>query len=223
MEIKQYFYALVRKWWLLAILVALGGLLSYLSVVLAPPMYKADSTLYIMNRSKVLTTGQTITSQDLVVSQLLVKQYTAVIYSRSVISAVAQALDNQSITEENILSMIGITSETDSNILTISAQWYDPVVAAEVANHTGQEFVNQIRKLTNSDNISILDEAVVPDTPVSNKKSLKVLIGLLAGFLIAAGSIYVMEYFDTTVRSVEDIEKSLGLRVIGIIPEHDIA
>jgi len=222
MEIRRYFEALIRKWWLIAILVGLGGLVSYLSVVLAPPMYKADTTLYIMNRSKVLTTGQSLSSQDLVVSQLLVKQYTGVIYSRSVIAAVAKALTNQNVAEADILSMISLTSETDSNILTISAQWYDPLVAAEVANNTGKEFVNQIGKLTNSENISILDEAAVPVLPVSNRISLKILLGFLAGLIIAAGSIYVMEYFDTTVRSAEDIEKGLGLRVIGIIPEYDI-
>jgi capsular polysaccharide biosynthesis protein len=222
MEIRRYFEALIRKWWLIAILVGLGGLVSYLSVVLAPPMYKADTTLYIMNRSKVLTTGQSLSSQDLVVSQLLVKQYTGVIYSRSVIAAVAKALTNQNVAEADILSMISLTSETDSNILTISAQWYDPLVAAEVANNTGRQFVYQIGKLTNSENISILDEAAVPVLPVSNRISLKILLGFLAGLIIAAGSIYVMEYFDTTVRSAEDIEKGLGLRVIGIIPEYDI-
>lgn len=51
---------------------------------------------------------------------------------------------------------------------------------------------------------------------------MRVLIGLLAGFLIGFGIIYIQELLDTTVRSIEEIEEDLNLKVIGIIPEHQI-
>lgn len=186
------------------------------------PMYQADTTLYIMNRDKVLVNGNSLTPQDMAVSQQLVRQYTGIISSRSVTSVVLRDVKNYNITESELLSMVNISSKQDSNILTISARWSDPIVAAAVANATGREFTTQIHQITNSDNVSILDEALVPNYPISSGGSNKILLGMLAGLFVAFGIIYIIDYFDTAVRSAEDIENGLKLRVIGIIPEHDI-
>lgn len=222
MEIRRIWYSIVRKWWLIVLLAILGGGISFMSVSATKPIYQAETTLYIMNRDKVLTTGQSLNSQDIAVSQQMVRQYSEIISSRLVTTAVARDVKNYNLTENQILSMVNITSNKDSNILTISALSPDPTAAAAVANATGREFTTQIRQLTNSDNVGILDEALIPNYPVSNNGSKKVLLGLLTGLMVALGIIYIIEYFDTTVRSVQDIEKGLKVRVIGIIPEHDI-
>ncbi len=222
MEIRRILYSVARKWWLVVLLAVLGGGIGFLSVFFTKPMYQADTTLYIINRDKVLTTGQSLNSQDIAVSQQLVRQYSDIISSRLVTSAVVRDVKNYNFTENEILSMVNISSNKDSNILTISAMWSDPTAAAAVANATGREFTTQIRQLTNSDNVGILDEALVPNYPISNNGLKKVFLGLLAGLTVAFGIIYIIEYFDTTVRSAEDIENGLKLRVIGIIPEHDI-
>lgn len=222
MEIRRLFYAVARKWWLIVLLAVIGGGTGFLSVFFAQPMYQADTTLYIMNRDKVLTTGQSLNTQDIQVSQQLVQNYTEIIASRTVTSAVIGDLKNYNITNTELLSRVSITSNKGSNILTISATWADPTVAAAVANAAAREFTARIRQLTNSDNIGILDEALIPQYPVSNNGAKKIFLGLLAGLIVAFGIIYVIEYFDTTVRSAEDIENGLQVRVIGIIPEHDI-
>ena len=222
MEIRRIFYAVARKWWLILLLTVLGCGMGFLSAYTTRPMYQAETTLYIMNRDKVLTTGQSLNSQDISVSQQLVRQYSEIITSRLVTSAVVRDVKNYNLSANEILSMVNITSNKDSNILTVSAIWPDPTVAAAVANAAGREFTTQIRQLTNSDNVGILDEALVPNYPVANNGSKKVFLGLLSGLMVALGVIYIIEYFDTTVRSAEDIEKGLKVRVIGIIPEHDI-
>ena len=184
-------------------------------------MYQANVSLYIMNRDKVLTKGETLSAQDLAVSQQLVRQYSEIISSRSLVLAVLKEVKDYNLTEETLLEMIFFDGKKDSSILTISVKWNDPAVAAIVANATAREFTSQIRKITNSDNVGILDEAVIPTIPVSSRM-LKILLGILAGLIISLGFIYINDYFDTTVRSVEDIENGLGLRVIGIMPEYDI-
>lgn len=221
MEIRRIFYSVVRKWWLVVLLTVLGGGVGFQSMYFAKPMYQADTTLYIMNRDKV-TTGQSLNSQDIAVSQQLVRQYSEIISSRLVTSAVAKDVQKYNLTESQILSMVKIASNKDSNILTISALSSDPTVAAAVANATGREFTTQMHQLTNSNNVGILDVALVPYSPISNNGSKKVILGLLIGLTVAFGIIYIIEFFDTTVRSVEDIERGLKVRVIGIIPEHNI-
>lgn len=222
MGIRQIFYSVARKWWLMVLLALIGGGIGYLSVYNTKPVYQADTKLYIMNLDKVTTKGQSLSPSDIELSQKLVRQYYEIIYSRSVTSAVAQEVKEYNLSENAILSMVSIASKLDSNVFTITARWYDPAIAAAVANATGRAFSTQIRQLSNSDNVGILDEALVPKYPVPHNRSSIIFLGLLMGLMVAFGIIYIIEYFDTTVRSAEDIVKGLKVRVIGIIPEHDM-
>lgn len=185
------------------------------------PMYGADTTLFVLNREKV-EAGQALSSQDLVFGQELVKQYSEIFYSRSVISETSNKLAEYNISPEMLASMVTISSQKDSNILTVHAVSFDPEVAAITANAMAEEFTAMIRDLTKSDYISILDQAQVAQYPMPNNGVQKTFIWLMAGLVIACGIIYIIEYLNTTVRSAEEIESQLSLRVIGIIPEHDI-
>jgi Capsular polysaccharide biosynthesis protein len=222
MEIRLILYAVARKWWLIILLAGLGGGIGYyLNVYSAHSIYSADTKLYVLNRDKVLT-GQILNSQDIAMSQQLVKQYSGIFYSRSVTSAAAKELADYGLSESMIASMVELSNKEDSNLLTIKARASDPVLAAAIANAMGKEFNSLIRTLTQSDYIGILDEAQVPLQPIPNNGMMKVLIWILAGVVSALAIIYFIEYFDTTVRSAEEIEKGLGLNIIGIIPEYDI-
>ncbi|KGK91413.1 hypothetical protein DP73_03895 [Desulfosporosinus sp. HMP52] len=221
MEIKRILSSVARKWWLVVLLVILGGGLGFVINFNSKPIYQADTTLYIINRDKLLTDGS-LNSQDIAVSEQLVRQYYDIIYSRLVISEVLREVKGYNLSEKAILSMVSLSSNSESNIFTISAKSDDPELASVVANATGQAFTKQIRELTNSDNVGILDEAQEPISPLSNNKIQIVFVGLLAGLMSAFFVVYILEYFDTTVHSAEDIEKGLKVRVIGIIPENNI-
>ncbi|MDR3583745.1 MAG: Wzz/FepE/Etk N-terminal domain-containing protein [Desulfosporosinus sp.] len=222
MDIIQTLSSVMRKWRLIVLLVVIGGGLGLLMVYFAKPMYQADTTLYIMNRDKMSLKDQSLSSQDLEATQQLVRQSTEIITSRLVTAAVLRDVKQYNLTEKELLLMVNINSNLNSNLIKISARGSDPTVVAAVANATGSEFMIQIRQLTNSNILNVLDEAIVPNFPVPNNGPQKVFLGMLAGLFVALGIIYILEYFDTTVRSAEDIENGLNVRVIGIIPEHDI-
>ncbi len=222
MEIRRILYSVARKWWLMVILVLLsGGIGSYLNIFLPQPMYKADTTLYVLNQDKVLA-GQALTTYDLAISQQLVTQYSGIFYSRAVTSAASKSLVNYNISQKMLASMASISSEKGSNLLTINAIAPDPELAAAAANAMANEFISKIHTLTKSDYIGILDQAQVPVRSIPNNGFLKTLLFVFGGLVIALGIIYVIEYFDKTVRSAEAVEDYLKLRVIGIIPEHGI-
>jgi capsular polysaccharide biosynthesis protein len=222
MAISRLIYAVIRKWWMVIIIVGLsGGIGYYMNVFSSHPTYSADTTLYIINKDKVAS-GLALSTQDLNVSQSLVKQYSGIFYSRTVTSAAAIKLAQYHIPQEALMSMVFISSQEDSNLLTIRASGSDPIIAAAVANAMGEEFTSTIRALTKSDYVGVLDQAVPPKTPMPNNGIKKTILWAFAGLIIALGSIYCIEYLDTTVRSLEDVEDNIKIKVIGIIPEHDI-
>ncbi len=68
-----------------------------------------------------------------------------------------------------------------------------------------------------TNNISIVDRAEGAYRFKPNLSS-NLFIGLLAGLLLGVMLALVFEYLDDTIKSPEDVEKRLGLSVLGVIP-----
>lgn len=223
MEIKRLFHAYIRKLWLLILLSVIGGSIAgYISLYRITPVYQAETTLYIVNRDKTQLLGESLNYNDVVTGRRLVQDYSEIIRSRSVITPALRELTDYNLNEIMLDAMTTVDLKDESNVLVISATWPEAKTATAAANAMSRAFIEKISEITNSDSIGILDEALVPDYPIPISHAKNILIGLLAGFAIAFGTIYVIELFDTTIRSAEDVEHGLKLHVIGIIPEHDI-
>ncbi len=67
-------------------------------------------------------------------------------------------------------------------------------------------------------NVQIVSEAVVPSRPIRPNYGLNLGIGALLGLIIGGVVAFLFEGLDATIGSVEDLEKFLGLQVLGIIP-----
>ena len=80
--------------------------------------------------------------------------------------------------------------------------------------------VNQVAAAAdiNTNNITIIDRAEVPDTPVSPKLMLNLLVGVVAGLAFALSAALVRELFDETLQRPEDVEGKLKLPLLGVVP-----
>jgi len=77
----------------------------------------------------------------------------------------------------------------------------------------------QIGQELMSNNVSILDEATVPPYPIRPRKRLNLMIGAMVGLFLGVGTAFFLDYLDNTFRTPDDIEKHLGLSVLGVIPK----
>lgn len=66
--------------------------------------------------------------------------------------------------------------------------------------------------------INIASPALVPANPVKPNKQLNMAVALVLGLMVAVGLAFLLELMDSTIKSPEDVEKHLGLPVIGSIP-----
>jgi uncharacterized protein involved in exopolysaccharide biosynthesis len=66
--------------------------------------------------------------------------------------------------------------------------------------------------------IEILDKAVLPITPVKPNKIAIVFLAVVFGATLGVGGIVISEYTDTSFRTVEEIEKTLGFKVLAAVP-----
>ena len=66
--------------------------------------------------------------------------------------------------------------------------------------------------------VRILDPAVIPDKPVTNRGPLFVLGGILVGFGAAIGIALLLDRFDRRLRYPDQVTKELGLTILGAVP-----
>lgn len=224
MEFQRLVDAIIRKLWLV-VLFAVGGafLLGGYSYATGVPVYQTETTLYIMKQNDSILSGEGINLQDITMSRELIKDYGYIVLSRKVLEPAIGALNERGINAGDISSAIGVDLKQDSNVMSIIVRWYDPVQAAEIANAVSQSFTAEIRAMASTNSIGILDEARVPLSPIPVNHVKMAIVGFMAGIIISLAIIYVRELFDNTIRSASEIEKGLGLKIVGIIPGHNIS
>ncbi|MHA1568960.1 MAG: GumC family protein [Alphaproteobacteria bacterium] len=67
-------------------------------------------------------------------------------------------------------------------------------------------------------NISVVEPALVPKTPIRPRKRVNVLLGALLGLLGGVGLAFFLEYMDTTIKTGDDLEETINSPFLGIIP-----
>jgi uncharacterized protein involved in exopolysaccharide biosynthesis len=67
--------------------------------------------------------------------------------------------------------------------------------------------------------IRVIDEARIPKDPIKPNKKLNLAIGGILGLMLGVMLTFFMEYMDNTIKTTDDIERYLGLPVLGLIPK----
>ena len=81
----------------------------------------------------------------------------------------------------------------------------------------------QISKAVESEQIEILDPAIVPEFPKNLNKKLQVSMGGVFGLGLGVFFVILLEFFDKTVKTVNDVKRFLKLPVMGTIPLLDFS
>ena len=216
-ELLSYF---ISKIWIVFITF---GLLIMFSVVntkfIKVPLYNSSTTIVLtINNESELNTS--ITQNDITINQKLVATYRQIIKSRRVLDKVIENLELDM--EASTLSKkVSVTNETDTELLKITVSDEDPELAAMIADEIAKAFSEDIVDIYNIKNVSIIDKALESDTPYNIKLVKDAIIFGMLGIVLGLGIIFIMFYFDTTIKNSEEIEEKLGLPVLGVVPAID--
>jgi capsular polysaccharide biosynthesis protein len=196
--------------------VLVSGVVSYF---LLTPIYQA-STQILVNKAN---TDQTAFNPSEVQTNLqLINTYNVIIKSPAILDIVAKDL-NLNMTATQLNGKITVGSEKESQVVNVAVQDADPNMAVKIANKTAEVFQTEIAKIMNVDNVSILAKATVADNqaPIKPRPLLNVAIALVVGLMAGVGVAFLLEYFNNTIKNEQDIERVLGLPILGVIAEID--
>ena len=68
--------------------------------------------------------------------------------------------------------------------------------------------------------VEIVDKAVPGLRPVRPNKPLNIALGIIIGLVVGVGLAFFIEYLDTSVKTIDDVERSLQCPVLGVIPQN---
>lgn len=192
--------------------ITISGVISY---VLITPIYQA-STQILINQEKVDATA--INPATIQGDLQLINTYNEIIKSPVILDKVVEELDFTSSTSD-LNSKISVSSAQNSQVVNITVQDPSPQNAVKIANSVASVFQEEIKVLMNVDNVNILSIAQLTDnpTPVKPNPVLNMAIAAVVGLMLGVGIAFLLEYLDTTIKSEQDVEDSLGLPILGLI------
>jgi polysaccharide biosynthesis transport protein len=71
-----------------------------------------------------------------------------------------------------------------------------------------------------ANNITLLDHAIPPVSPISPNKKLNLVLAVMIGLLVGVATVFFLDYLDNTFHRPEDIEKFLQLNIVAVVPRY---
>ena len=213
--------SLLKTIWKRKFLIILTALLTGIlalgySVFIAKPAYKSTTRIYVVNRQQ--GENPTLTNQDLQAGSYLVKDYKEIILSQDVLASVISEL-KLSGSPSDLASKVTVNVPTDTRIVSITVTNADPAEASRIANTLREVAAEKIIAVTKVSDVTTLEEAETPKTPSSPNIRRNTIIGVLAGGILMVLVVVSVEILDDRVKKPEDIEETLGMTLLGVIPD----
>ena len=179
------------------------------SVFILKPEYKSQATV-ILSSDKSKNTVQS----EINANKNLIDTYTEVVKSHRVLDRVKSEMQIED-TYEQLVKKVTVASLKDTEIISISVVDLDKNHSYSLANKIADTFTDEIGQIYNDKSVNVLDRAVEPQKPYNVDIIKQEAIYAAAGIVLATAVIFLMFYFDRTIKTTEQIEQLFKLPIYG--------
>ena len=218
-DLREYFFILKKKMWIIVTSMIICGLISgIVSFFVLTPVYEANTSL-IVNKEVENELAEMTTSDDLRFVQQLALTYGEIIKSRTVITSTIDKL-GLDMTYEALAGAVSVTNVSDTQIIKISVQHNNPLIATKICNTIPEIFSKEVQRIVKASGVEVVDKAIVPENPIKPNKKMNVLIAMVLGAMVSIFIIFLIEALNTKIKEPKDIEEKLGIPVFGVVPKY---
>jgi capsular polysaccharide biosynthesis protein len=209
-----------RRFWIVFMVVFVAVVLAaLLSYVILPPVYQANTSLIVNERPSVAQGAGGVDYGQIQTYRSLAVTYAKIITSRAVLQDTIDTLAlSETVKQLSRVTTVQVQGQTE--IIAVSVKDKDAIRAATIANTVANSFITQLPTLVNRvENVSVIDRAVPVMDPVSPRPLLNIAVTLVAALMLGILLAFLVDYFDDTVKTPDDVKELFGLRVLAVVPD----
>jgi capsular polysaccharide biosynthesis protein len=214
-EFRAYASTLIRHWAIILALAILAALAAYGYSARAPRVYRATAQLSVTPSIVDYFTGEAVRN--------LLNNYSLRLRSRLFAEQIA-ASAQPALPVEQVAGKVQAVASPSEYRIAIQVDDPDPALAQRIANAAANAFVATIRAENEGKDkhdvaVSVMERADLPGAPVSPRPKRDALGAGVLGALIGVGVAFLLEFWDDSVRGVDEAAGLFGWPVLGTIPE----
>ncbi len=212
-DLMEVFHLFLKRWWLI-----LGcGLIMAIAAfgfnkIIVTPQYEASSMIYILSKTTSITSAI-----DLQLGKQLTVDFETLATSRPVVENVIDEL-NLDLDYEEMVKKIKVSNPSETQILKIAVRDPDPKLACDISNAMSDATAERVAEVMVTDKPSTVEDAVVPEEPVTPNTLKNTVIAGALGVFLMMGILLVNYLVDDRIKTEEDVAKYLGMNTLASIP-----
>lgn len=210
-------FDILRKRMAFIFLISIGSVLisGIVSFCFITPIYQTSTQILVNQKTQA---EKNIQYNEVQTNLQLTNTYKEIVKSPVILDQVKENL-KLNISTGALHEMVNVENQKDSQIIVITVQEKDAKLARDIANTTAEVFKSEIAKIMSVDNVTILSQAEVTEgqSPIKPNKMLNVAIAFVVGLMASVGLVFLLDYLDNTLKKEEDIERVLGITVLGVV------
>ena len=117
-----------------------------------------------------------------------------------------------------VKSNLSFTQLSSAPILEISYTSTNEAQAMAIVDAISNEFGTEVQSLILNTHVKVIEGA--KSTTIVPNKLKAILIAFMAGLITALGIVFILDYLDKSIKNKEELERILGMPVIGEIPTY---
>lgn len=212
----DFLIKLVRKYWLSIVVCTFVGILVAAGITfkIMKPRYQSNVQILVSRRSDNAAAQYTTQQADV----QMITTYKELITNPVILNPVIKHLDESydySYSLEALQKAISVSSTQNSQVFSVKVTDQNRIHSARIANQIAQDFKTQVKGIIKVNNVTIVSPAMPGKSPVSPKKGLNLLIGLIAGVIFGMGYAAVRVLTDRRVQGLSYLTGELELPVLG--------
>lgn len=213
LDIMELFCCIKKKWLMIVIITIVFTGLAYCKVAFfTKPLYSSYAKV-VLNNGKGMgedKDGEKLDLMDIYIDIIRIPDFIdKVVKNKSINVPVGKVLGGINTARNKIFLDISYTSDNPNEIKKV----IDAIIAELPEYSKGV--------IANNGQLKVIEQAKNPKGPIGPNKFKNTFYGFAGGILISLVIIFLQNYLDNSFKRTEDIERELGLIVVGEIPKLD--
>lgn len=223
-RLQDLWSILKHCWWQMLIILIALAVFVYIGLTLThEDEYTATLSLYVMATPNEENQGTPLGSTQISVATNLINDCEILIKSRDqVLRPVAMEIFQDEAWIDKLDGMLSVSRADSARVLYLKVTTSSAERSAEIVNALGDQACTYFNGMYDQRLMNVVDQAEVPQNPSNPISPMTVLLIAFVGAVAVYGIHFLKFILDDKINNAEDVERYLGLSMLGVIPnKHD--